>query len=276
MSHSLRKTGSKQKESRKCNQDMRWHGTLGLSMVARALHGLQFGLLRAEAVPHGSSSGTLGRSTAPHCCFFLVVCRLLSSPGFLCFGFLSPPLALLRRCDIYKKRRGRGRRPVPRSRAIAEAYALWKTFNLSMGWCCCCRRGGKAISSSTRARDGAGGVSTLNTLDILFRLIKRTPCRSREGKETDVRLLRRGRSNAVWQLAGLAAFPFPVLSFISHHFWWISRQLVTVIGHVLTCLARARPHVPSRWRNFGGPSGKSIGHGRAVVVLLQARLIGRN
>lgn len=152
-------------------------------MVARALHGLQFGLLRAEAVPHGSSSGTLGRSTAPHCCFFLVVCRLLSSPGFLCFGFLSPPLALLRRCDIYKKRRGRGRRPVPRSRAIAEAYALWKTFNLSMGWCCCCRRGGKAISSSTRARDGAGGVSTLNTLDILFRLIKRTPCRSREGKE---------------------------------------------------------------------------------------------
>jgi len=84
---------------------MRWYSTSGLSMVARVLHDLhQFGLLRAEAVPHGSSSGELGRSTL-HC----LVGSAAAASSLLLGSSVSVSCAL---AVIYKKE---GARPAART-----------------------------------------------------------------------------------------------------------------------------------------------------------------
>jgi hypothetical protein len=170
--------------------------------LARVLHDLQFGgLVRAEAVPHGSSSGTLGRSTAPHSCLsgrWTAVCRppLFSCPGVPLFLALALPW----RCDI--KRRGRGRRPVPRTRtrtrAIAEAFTRYGRPLLLSSWgqgkarqwhACIC-------PPLSRARDGTGSIKCHL---VSPNKAQRSGRERKEGRKA-VRLLR-ARSNAVCQLA---------------------------------------------------------------------------
>jgi hypothetical protein len=91
-------------------------------MAAGALHGLQFGFLRAEAVPHGrSSSGVPGRPTPFLPLFSRIPPPLLAPLDSLKAATTPPPRLLFLwrwRRDI--KGRGAAPRPAARARAIAS------------------------------------------------------------------------------------------------------------------------------------------------------------